>query len=135
MDWAEITLQAITLPPLLDLLRWNFFWWHFTWRGSNFRISIFEGLLGKLKTIFELTENLSLVLTKLDTELGLAQPQLVENIFNVCRKYIQCILKVYSMYTVSIFNVYWKYIQCISNIYSLSLNVYSLSPNIYSLCI
>ena len=24
MDWAEITLQAITLP-LLDLLRWNFF--------------------------------------------------------------------------------------------------------------
>ena len=33
--------------------------------------------MGKLKSIFELAENLSLVLTKLDTELGLAQPQLV----------------------------------------------------------
>ena len=32
--------------------------------------------MAKLKTIFELAENLSLVL-KLDTELGLAQPQLV----------------------------------------------------------
>ena len=30
-----------------------------------------------MKSIFELAENLSLVLTKLDTELGLAQPQLV----------------------------------------------------------
>jgi len=30
-----------------------------------------------LKSIFELSENLSIVLTKLDTELGLAQPQLV----------------------------------------------------------
>ena len=30
----------------------------------------------KLKSIFELAENLSLVPTKLDTELGLAQPQL-----------------------------------------------------------
>ena len=28
-------------------------------------------------SIFELAENLSLALTKLDTELGLAQPQLV----------------------------------------------------------
>ena len=34
--------------------------------------------MGKLKSIFELAENLSLVLTKLDTELGLAQPQLVD---------------------------------------------------------
>ena len=33
--------------------------------------------MGKLKSIFELAENLSLALTKLDTELGLAQPQLV----------------------------------------------------------
>ena len=33
--------------------------------------------MGKFKSIFELAENLSLVLTKLDTELGLAQPQLV----------------------------------------------------------
>ena len=33
--------------------------------------------MGKLKSIFELAENLSLVLTKLDTELGLAPPQLV----------------------------------------------------------
>ena len=33
--------------------------------------------MGKLKSIFELAENLSLVLTKLDNELGLAQPQLV----------------------------------------------------------
>ena len=30
-----------------------------------------------MKFIFELAENLSLVLTKLDYELGLAQPQLV----------------------------------------------------------
>ena len=30
-----------------------------------------------MKSIFELAENLSLVLTKLDPELGLAQPQLV----------------------------------------------------------
>ena len=37
--------------------------------------------IGKLKSIFYLAENLSLVLTKLDTELGLAQPQLV-SIFN-----------------------------------------------------
>ena len=36
--------------------------------------------MGKLKSIFELTENLSLVLTKLDTELGLAQPQLVNSV-------------------------------------------------------
>ena len=50
----------------------------FTWRGTNFcQISIFGGPWGKLKSIFELAENLSLVLTKLDTELGLAQPQLV----------------------------------------------------------
>ena len=34
----------------------------------------------KLKSIFELAENLSLVLTKLDTELGLAHPQLVMSI-------------------------------------------------------
>ena len=33
--------------------------------------------MAKLMSIFELTENLSLVLTKLDYELGLAQPQLV----------------------------------------------------------
>ena len=33
--------------------------------------------MGKFKSIFELAENLSLVLTKLDNELGLAQPQLV----------------------------------------------------------
>ena len=37
--------------------------------------------MGKLKSIFELAENLSLVLTKLDTELGLAQPQLVFFLF------------------------------------------------------
>ena len=30
-----------------------------------------------MKSIFELAENLSLILAKLDTELGLAQPQLV----------------------------------------------------------
>ena len=30
-----------------------------------------------MKSILDLAENLSLVLTKLDTELGLAQPQLV----------------------------------------------------------
>ena len=36
--------------------------------------------MGKLKSIFELAENLTLVLTKLDTELGLAQPQLVANV-------------------------------------------------------
>ena len=34
--------------------------------------------MGKLKSIFELAENLNLVLTQLDTELGLAQPQLVK---------------------------------------------------------
>ena len=33
--------------------------------------------MGKLMSIYELAENLSLVFTKLDTELGLAQPQLV----------------------------------------------------------
>ena len=33
--------------------------------------------MAKFKSIFELAENLSLVLTKLDYELGLAQPQLV----------------------------------------------------------
>ena len=36
--------------------------------------------MAKLKSIFELAENLTLVLTKLDTELGLAQPQLVANV-------------------------------------------------------
>ena len=30
-----------------------------------------------MKSIFELAENLSLVLTKLDNEIGIAQPQLV----------------------------------------------------------
>ena len=35
-----------------------------------------------LKSFYELEENLSLVLTKLDTELGLAQPQLVSNFLN-----------------------------------------------------
>ena len=45
--------------------------------GLIFKNSIFGGPWGKLKSIFELAENLSLVLTKLDTELGLAQPQLV----------------------------------------------------------
>ena len=35
-----------------------------------------------MKSIFELASNLSLVLTKLDTELGLAQPQLVTIIVN-----------------------------------------------------
>ena len=39
-----------------------------------FKISIFGGPWGKLKSIFELAENLSLVLTKLDTELGLGKP-------------------------------------------------------------
>ena len=34
-----------------------------------------------MKFIFELTENLSLGLTKLDTELGLDQPQLVSSSF------------------------------------------------------
>ena len=49
----------------------------FTWRGSNsLKISIFWG---PFKSIFELTVNLGLVLTKLDTELGLAQPQLVSS--------------------------------------------------------
>ena len=43
--------------------------------------------MGKLKSIFELAENLSLVLTKLDTELGLAQPQLV-NPFSVAGIFI-----------------------------------------------
>ena len=33
--------------------------------------------MGKFMFIFELAENLILVLTKLDTEHGLAQPQLV----------------------------------------------------------
>ena len=33
--------------------------------------------MGKFKSMFELAENLSIVLTKLDNELGLAQPQLV----------------------------------------------------------
>ena len=37
--------------------------------------------MGKLKAIFVLAENLSLVLTKLNTELGLAQPQLVFPLF------------------------------------------------------
>ena len=75
LAWLLLRLQAITLP-FLNLLRWNFFWWiFFTWRGSNFlKISIFWG---PFKSIFELTVNLGLVLTKLDTELGLAQPQLV----------------------------------------------------------
>ena len=40
--------------------------------------------MGKLKSIFELAENLSLVLTKLATELGLAQPQLVLVFFRTC---------------------------------------------------
>ena len=33
-------------------------------------------------SIFELAENLILVLTKLDTEHGLAQPQLVESVYH-----------------------------------------------------
>ena len=83
MDWAEITLQAITLP-LLDLLKWNFFYDILHEEDlSFFKISIFWGLLGKLKIIFELAENLSLVITKLDTELGLAQPQLVFSFFGL----------------------------------------------------
>ena len=44
--------------------------------------------IGKLKSIFDLAENLSLVLTKLDTELGLAQPQLVF-IFSLWEFYIE----------------------------------------------
>ena len=39
--------------------------------------------MGKIEVHFELTENLGLVLTKLDTELGLAQPQLVQFFFMV----------------------------------------------------
>ena len=35
-----------------------------------------------MKSIFELASNLTLVLTKLDTELGLAQPQLVLVLFS-----------------------------------------------------
>ena len=34
-----------------------------------------------MKSIFELASNLTLVLTKLDTELGLAQPQLVNPLY------------------------------------------------------
>ena len=37
--------------------------------------------MGKFKSIFELAENLSLVLAKLDTELGLALPKLVLGVF------------------------------------------------------
>ena len=40
----------------------------------------------KLKSIFELAETLSLTLTKLDTELGLAQPQLVPQYFPIVRQ-------------------------------------------------
>ena len=43
-----------------------------------------------LKSIFELVENLSLVLTKLDTELGLAQPQLVVIFFKQAHRHNNC---------------------------------------------
>ena len=39
--------------------------------------------MGKIEVHFELTENLGLVLIKLDAELGLAQPQLVQFFFMV----------------------------------------------------
>ena len=54
--------------------------------GIFFQISIFGGPWGKLKSIFELAENLSLGSTKLDTELGLAQPQLVH-----CSFFYRCV--------------------------------------------
>ena len=74
--WNYITCYNSAVSPPFEV---KFFWWLFIWRGSNFsKISIFWGPWGKLKSIFEIAENLSLVLTKLDTELGLAQPQLVQ---------------------------------------------------------
>ena len=39
--------------------------------------------MGKIEVLFWLIENLSLVLTKLDTELGLAQPQLVVTLYQI----------------------------------------------------
>ena len=77
MDWAEITLQTINLP-FLKLLRW------------------------KLKSIFELAENLSLVLIKLDTELGLAQPQLVFNIITITLN------KSYENKNIHILRAHWR---------------------------
>ena len=76
MDLAEITLQAINLP-FLNLLRWNFFYDFLNEEDLIYLESQFKGPMGKFMSIFELAENLILVLTKLDTEHGLAQPQLV----------------------------------------------------------
>ena len=57
-----------------------------------------------MKSIFEPTEYLSLVLTKLDTELGLAQPQLVCLLMSLCKS-------VQSKCTVTLlvvfFSLYW----------------------------
>ena len=78
-QWTELKLQitnhnsAVSQP-----FEVKFFMMTSTWRGSNFlKISIFWRPWGKFKSIFELAVNLSLVFTKLDTELDLAQPQLL----------------------------------------------------------
>ena len=63
--------------------------------------------MGKLKSIFELAENLSLVLTKLDTELGLAQPQLVFTNILSTSTFI-AILDCYSMVTWIRHGYYWN---------------------------
>ena len=52
-------------------------------RIYSFKILIFLCPLGKFKSLFELAENLSFVLTKLETELGLAQPQLVNILYHL----------------------------------------------------
>ena len=55
----------------------NFFMTFYMNKIYFFLNLIFLRPMGKMKSIFELASNLTLVLTKLDTELGLAQPQLV----------------------------------------------------------
>ena len=62
IDWAEITLQAITLP-FLNLLRWNFFWWLYILRGSNFfKISIFWSPWGNWSSFLSSQKTLALPL-------------------------------------------------------------------------
>ena len=65
MQGWRISNRTITMP-FLNLLGCNFFYDFLHEEGLIFKNSIFWGPLAKLKSIFELAENLSLVLTKLD---------------------------------------------------------------------
>ena len=79
MDWAELKLQAITLQ-FLNFLRWFFFDAFLHEEDLIFLRSQFSEAHGENWSPFFCSQKtFNLDLTKLDTELGLAQPQLVLN--------------------------------------------------------